>query len=333
MRSFHPRALALAGCLVVLGWAPWVGAGSTGTPSGEALAAPGGRPDRADPEPATGLEHWLYNPRERASTGLEALEEGRAEDAVRAFDTAADLARESAPEEPWALFDAGSARLVTEGDAERAIGLLERAAETAPPRLAPDALYNLGNARLAAGDASGALDAYRQALRLAPDLQPAKRNLEIAWKRLQDESARNQPPDQQQGGQQDDQRDDRQDEGEQQPRAGDEQEPDEAPETETDTEQGSGDQQAQETPGDDQGQTEGSAQDGDDAGDSTFDQERGAGHGAPAPLPRFQEQPDMTAAQAAALLAAIDHLERSQRHLEAARQARLNGERTKEKDW
>ena len=59
--------------------------------------------------------------------------------------------------------------------------------------LAPDGVgtkaaahYNLGNARLAMGDASGAVQAYKQVLRAAPGNQEAKYNLEIA---LREESS------------------------------------------------------------------------------------------------------------------------------------------------
>lgn len=321
MRGLAPYTLALVGCLSALGWAPWVGARPSGSQPGGALTAPAAQPDRTDRRAADGLERWLYNPRERAATGLEALENDRDDDAVRAFDAAANLARASAPEEPWAFYDAGSARLVTGREAERAIDLLEHAADTAPPELAPDALYNLGNARLATGDPAGAVDAYRKALRLAPDLQPAKRNLEIAWRRLENQTTRNEQQGNEPGGEpQDDGQDDQQGEGEETSRAGDEPRPPEG-----------GDEKE---PEDGRERSDESDQAGDEPGGDTSGTDQGAQPGAPPPtLPRFQEQPDMTAAQAAALLAAIDHLERSQRHLEAARRARLSAEQTKEKDW
>jgi len=49
------------------------------------------------------------------------------------------------------------------------------------------------------------------------------------------------------------------------------------------------------------------------------------------PLPDFEEQPDMTAEQAAAILEAVENLEREQRRKEAQERARES--RTGERDW
>jgi len=47
------------------------------------------------------------------------------------------------------------------------------------------AAYNLGNASLQLGDAASAAEYYRQALRITPDQEDARHNLEIALKRLE----------------------------------------------------------------------------------------------------------------------------------------------------
>ncbi|MGD2115820.1 MAG: tetratricopeptide repeat protein [Acidobacteriota bacterium] len=230
-----------------------------------------------DARPA-GAERWLYNPRERAARGLEELRAGRSGAAIEAFDTAARLA----PEDPSALYDAATARLLLERQPGHAAELLERAAEAAPPRLAPHALYNLGNARLAAEDPAGAADAYRRALRRAPDLRPAKHNLELALRRLEREQAAARPP--------------------------------------------------RETPEDE----ERSAQsDGVEGGENRGGENRaGSGTGAAGTLPQhFEGQSDMTAAQAAALLAAIDDLERRQRRQQAAEVTAPLRRGKGEKDW
>lgn len=329
-----PALRALVVALFAVGWAGWATAGAPGWRSGGAQGGPSDRVGRAPEAPERGergdrgLDRWRYNPRERAAAGLDALEEGRTDAALRAFDAAADLARETTAEEPWALYDAGAARLLTEREAQRAVGLLERATETAPPELAPDALYNLGNARLAAGDPAGALDAYRRALRLAPDLPSAKRNLEIARKRVEDASSRPETPPAEppRNDQETDGDDAGRPERERPPEERDGEDPQDPqdPQAPRDLQEpGGGPRPSDET------SPEASGRSGKpDRADSEEE-----GRGAPRPLPRFHEQPDLTPFQAAALLEAIDHLERSRRRQEAAERALLNSERAKEKDW
>lgn len=146
-----------------------------------AFGAAAGPVELVEARPGEALERWLYNPRERTATGVEALRAGRGREALATLDTAVRLA----PDDPRTLYDAGSARLVLEEQTERAVELLEKASGSAPPEMAPHAFYNLGNARLSADDARGAVEAYRKALRLDPDLRPAKHNLEIALRRLE----------------------------------------------------------------------------------------------------------------------------------------------------
>ena len=49
------------------------------------------------------------------------------------------------------------------------------------------------------------------------------------------------------------------------------------------------------------------------------------------PLPNFEDQPDMTAEQASAILEAVENLEREQRKQQAAE--RLKSRKTGERDW
>jgi len=125
------------------------------------------------------LERWLFNPRERTDHGLEALDAGEPEQAVEPLEAALRLAGE----DPVARFNAGTGRLIAgRGEAQ---GLLETAAETGDRELAPRALYNLGNARMLAGDLRGAIEAFKQALRLDPGFHDAKFNLELAQRLLE----------------------------------------------------------------------------------------------------------------------------------------------------
>lgn len=255
-----------------------------------AFGAAAGPPELVEGHPPEALERFLYNPRERTATGIEALRAGRGRNALAALDTAVRLA----PDDPRTLYDAGSARLVMEEQTEHGLELLEQAAVSAPPDLAPDAFYNLGNARLSADDPRGAVEAYRRALRLAPDLRSAKHNLELALRRLERQEPDAPPPREQRGDQPEDE----------------------------ERSSGSG------------------GANGDEDGDGEEDEERGGpgpapptGAGLSGTLPsHFDAQPDMTSTQAAALLEAIDDLERRQRRVEARERT---GEKrpTEEKDW
>ncbi len=269
-------------------------------------------------------ERWLYNPRERTATGIDALQDGRRDDGVEALDSAL----RQAPDDPRALYNAGTGRLLADSQPKKAAALLERAAAGAPPELAPRAYYNLGNARLAAGDAPGAVEAYRQSLRLDPSLGPAKRNLEIALARRDRDRPRAGKPKEAPGGKQ---------KGEQEPS-------DQSGGTEPQEQQKADGQQ------DRQDRTSGarpessqppSPTQGEAAGGEGQDADRVGQAGAPGPgapsqqdqsLLHFDDQPDMTASEAAALLDAIDQLERTERRRAALARAEAAGESTEE-DW
>ncbi len=297
-----PRALAVALAAYTL-----LGAG------GETTTQPIGDPPLAD--------RLGWNPRERTATGIAALAGDRAGEAAAAFDTAWRLA----PDSPVAAFNAGSARLAAgRPDALPALEAAARAALAAEGAgtLATDALYNLGNARLAAGDAAGAVEAFTAALRRDGARLDAKHNLELALRRLdeqrqQPESTR--PP----GG--------------------------EADETQPEGE-GDGDTADSGEPGDDpgaprpdDGATSGAARPqpapataaepsaNASPGGANRDDAPGPAPRREAPLPDFRDQPGMSAEQAAALLAAVENLERQQR-LDRARAARRERAEV-EKDW
>ncbi len=255
--------------------------------------APTGAPAAAAPPEG---EHpsatvWLYNPRARTATGLERLAEGKTEVTIEAFDQALALA----PDDPRLQFNAGTASLA--GDGEPAIELLETAARAAPAGLAADAFYNLGNARLAGRDPAGAVEAFEQSLRLEPANPDAKHNLELARRLLQQQEQQQQQQQQQQeqrdGGEGDSQQSQQREQEERQ----DQEEQDSEP-----TPGDSPPQPGEEPPPDDSRQ----------------------------PLPDFEEQPEMTAEQAAAILEAVENLEREQRRQQALEQRkRAKGER----DW
>lgn len=277
-----------------------------GTPPGRAQSsatpAPASTLAADDPSPGVPvLEPYRFNPRERTARALAAWEKGRIADAVAPLDSALRLQ----PGDPLVEFNAGTAHLgANRPDAAQ---LLEQAAKHAPPGLAADAFYNLGNARLEAKEAQPAIDAYKSALRAQSDLPNAKRNLELALRLLEEQQR------QQEQQQQDSQ--DKQNQ-QQQPGGGQEQKPDQDQQPKPDPRQPPDPQQ-------DAPQSGGAAEDQPQAGQPPPPKER--------PLPQFEEQKDMTAEQAAAILQAVENLERQQRREQARALARAKT--SVEKDW
>ena len=252
-----------------------------------------------DLHPPAWIERWLHNPRERTAAGLDALASGDPKAAAPDFESAGRLA----PDDPRVGYNTGTARLLAgHGDA---VAPLERAAEKAPADLAATARYNLGNAQLAAGAPAKAIEAYEQALRLDPGDAAAKFNLEVALRRLAAQKAKAKKPQEapqgdkpgerqpgKQGGGSDA---DRQPSRRKQPSGASEPRP------------GSGAKPSESRP-----------------------RPEGRSPLARRALPHFRNQPDMTASQAAALLEAVENLERRERRAEATARA---DKKAGEEDW
>jgi len=246
------------------------------------------------------VERWLYNPRERTAKAIAAQQQGDARRAAALADTALRLA-EDTQDDPQVRYNDGTAHLLA-GDERQAVPLLERAAKEAPPGLAATAQYNLGNARLATRDAAGAVEAYKAALRAEPGNVDAKFNLEIALRERQRSGLGSQRPSPQGRGQ-------NQSRSSQRPGNGDP----------------TGSQQPQGS------QEQGKSQEKQARGgnrDQAGSDAQGQGR---QPLPRYHDQPDMSAREAASLLAAVENLERQHRREEAAQRARQPS--AKGKDW
>lgn len=244
-------------------------------------------------------ERWMWNPRERTAVALDAIAAGDPERAVRPLQTAARLQ----PEDPLTQFNSGAGSLAA-GDPRDAVGPLEQAAGTAPPDLQPSTQYNLGTAKLGAGDAAGAVQALKQAVRLAPDSEDAKWNLELALRELdrQKQATKQQEAP---GGERQGEQESGGGEGADQPADPNQPPKPETPDAQPDPGAGQQPQNAQPKPGE------------------TSDK--------PGRLPQFRNQEDMTAEQAAAILQAVENLERDRRRREAA-QARKT-QASEEKDW
>jgi tetratricopeptide (TPR) repeat protein len=240
---------------------------------------------------ATLAERLAWNARERTAAGDRALAAGDAESAARAFDTAQRLR----PDDARTGYNAGTARMGV--DDPLAAALLDAAAQAASAELAPSAWYNLGTARLAAGDAPGAVAALTEALRRDPARDDAKQNLELALAEL--ERQRQQEPQPSPSGD-----------------AGDPESGSEGADAGDDDSASSQPSPSEEdSRGEDRGPPPGDSEDAQGAGEPT------TGGQGERPLPQFRDLPDMTAEQAAAILRAVDDLERQHRRERAQRAA------------
>jgi Ca-activated chloride channel family protein len=245
------------------------------------------------------VERWLWNPRERTNAAIADYRKGDKASRKRAM-AEADTALRIAPGDPTIQYDAGTVHLGA-GDRRGAAKLLEQAAKS--PGLAGAASYNLGNTHLADEDFDRAIAAYQQALRVEPANPDAKWNLELALRQRTDKQQMKGPSGAKGG-------------------------------------QGGGDTPSQSRGNDqknDQQNGSPSPDPGKDPRQAGGNSDRAGAAGQPQPrpgdqpLPQFRNQPDMSAAEAAALLESVENLERQQRRAQAAQRA--NRRAVKGKDW
>ena len=288
----------------------------------------GSRPSAA--EWPSWLESLLFNTEERTRRGIEAAADGEPEVAVESLETAARLD----PDNPVTQYNAGTARLglppESRGDVEP---LLRSAAESGRSDLVPRASYNLGNARLDAQQFDQAIEAYKAALRADPDYEDAKFNLELAQRLLEEQQQQSQSSDDQQQG---DQQQDQQQEGEEkkeQEQQDQEQGEDEQQSQDQEQKDQEQEQKNQEQEQKDQEQKRQQQQDQEQQQDPSQQQQPQPGQEQQdqGPLPQFKDLPEMTQEEAAAILEAVENLEREQRREEAKQRAKANA--VGRKDW
>lgn len=250
------------------------------------------------------LEGWLHNPRERTAAALREARENHPEEAAAHAETAHRLA----PENPLTGYNAGTLELAA-GDPARARALFEETlrgpgggpAPKLPPELAAQLHYNLGNARLAGGDPAAAVEAYEETLRRDPGHQDAKFNLELALRELERQSASNPSPDPGAEG--------------------------EAPREP----QSSGGGSTEDPQSEQTRPPEETSPGGSESEEPSPEQETPAPRPPGSELRDFHDQPDMSATEAAAILEAVENLERQQRREAALQRARETAKGGK--DW
>ncbi len=273
------------------------------------------------------IEGWLFNPDERTARGIERIDRGEFPEAVEPLSSALRL-MEGRPD---AQYNAGTARL--EARAGDAVRLLEAAAEGAPDELRVEAHYNLGNARMAGHDLEGAVEAYQQALRLDPSFEDAKFNLELALQRLKQD-----PQQQQQDQTEDDPQEDQDQEGQDQEDQPDSEEGDQSDPKQQRQEPGEGepkqqqrDSSSSDEPSENRSESDPQSAETPSPGEDPTESQESGEPKPNSPLPQFRDLLDMTAEEAAAILEAIENLEREQRRqqaLAAAKRTSRGG-----KDW
>lgn len=126
---------------------------------------------------------WAFGPFEKnhplVEEGIIAYEQGRYEDALRAFDEA----KKELPHSAALEFNRGNA-LYKLGRIEEAKAAYHRVIEADQTELRQKDYYNLGNAWARLGNTKEAITAYRKALTLDPRDEQARHNLEVVLRKL-----------------------------------------------------------------------------------------------------------------------------------------------------
>jgi len=151
------------------------------SPAPPAAASPGPAPEPAH-RTASLLDELLLRPRRATEEGRVEYARGSHPQALSAFERAA-AAR---PQDAAVRFNVADG-LYKNGRYDEAAALFRALGADADSRLAPLSRYNLGNALYQKQDYRGAIQAYRDALRLAPGDSDARRNLELALRALKEQ--------------------------------------------------------------------------------------------------------------------------------------------------
>lgn len=137
----------------------------------------------------------FWNPiRDQSRKGLDAMQAGRHEESASCF----EMAKDEDPEDPLLLHNAAVA-VSKSSNASKAAALFEKALSLTPPGMKETILYHAGNHAFRQGDYQTAIQRFTEALRLKPDRQDTKWNLELARLKLRQNSGNQQQQQQQNG--------------------------------------------------------------------------------------------------------------------------------------
>jgi tetratricopeptide (TPR) repeat protein len=164
--------LARAAALVVLALLP--------VPARAQGAAPPGPAPAPSPAPKPGaFDEVLLRPRRLTAEGRAEYDKGNHPAALESFERAS-AAR---PQDPRARFNVADG-LYKNGKYPEAGELYKALGQDPKSPVAPASRFNLGNTRFQQKDWKGAIDAYRDALRLLPSDPDTLKNLELALREL-----------------------------------------------------------------------------------------------------------------------------------------------------
>lgn len=162
--------------LLALGLVAPAGAQPPSPPVTAPSPAPEGRPA------SRVVDELLLRPRRFTEQGRHEYTTGNHPQALAAFEQAA----RTRPQDPRGRFNVADG-LYKNGKFEEAATLFRSLGEDVASPLAGPSRFNLGNALFQKQDYRGAIQAYRDALRLAPDDLDARRNLELALRALKEQ--------------------------------------------------------------------------------------------------------------------------------------------------
>jgi tetratricopeptide (TPR) repeat protein len=192
-------ALLLASVLVAPARAQAPGPAGPATAAPSAAAAkpppdgsptPGGKPPRRS---GTVLDELLLRPRRATEEGRGEYARGSHPQALSAFERAAG----ARPQDPAVRFNVADG-LYKNGKYDEAAAVFRALGADPLSPVAGASRHNLGNSLYQKQDYRGAIQAYRDALRVAPGAEDTRRNLELALRALkeQEEQQKRQPQDQ-----------------------------------------------------------------------------------------------------------------------------------------
>jgi Ca-activated chloride channel homolog len=141
---------------------------------------PSAAPER--PPASEVMDELLLRPRRFTELGRQQYAGGNHPQALASF----ELAARTRPQDPRGRFNVADG-LYKNGKFEEAATLFRSLGEDVASPLAGPSRFNLGNALFQKQDYRGAVQAYRDALRLAPNDLDARRNLELALRALKEQ--------------------------------------------------------------------------------------------------------------------------------------------------